>query len=59
MSEFMDLVARLDAAAAKLTVMADEARADGDTQRQARLRGKVEGVNLALSYVREIERRSS
>jgi hypothetical protein len=45
-----DLASRLEQAATRLTDMADATRG----QQAARLRGKAEGVRLALSYVREV-----
>ena len=53
--EMADLYARLRGAEYQLVVLANKARADGDMDEMRRLRGKVEGVKLAIDYLRSYE----
>jgi hypothetical protein len=55
-----ELIERLESAAQKLGVMADGAHArDPRGTGYYRLRGKVDGIRLALSYVREADKMAS
>ena len=55
-----ELIERLETAAQRLGVMADESHArDPRGNGYYRLRGKVDGVRLALSYAREAAKATS